>query len=466
MRSVLKTIFLCVGLLFTAHLTFGVDKKSPNILWIITDDHGPDAGCYGTPGVSTPNIDRLASEGTRFTHAFTTAPVCSPSRSALITGMYQTSIGAHNHRSHRSDGYTLPKGAKPITELFRQAGYFTANLETISPEAKPSGKTDFNFPAKKIFDGSDWKELKSHQPFYCQINFQAPHRGGAWPVARKRSDRVDPAKVRIPPYYPDNALTRDDWANYLDAVQLADSQIGEVLKKLEQDGLATNTIVFFFGDNGRCMVRDKQWLYDGGLHIPLIVRWPGNLKAGSVRDDLVSAIDISATSLHLAGVPLPASMEGQVFLGPEKKERKYIFGARDRCDETVDRIRSVHTKDFNYIRNFHPESPYTQTNAYKWRQYPVLREMTRLHAEGKLTVAQELFFAPRKPAEELYDLRNDPDEIHNLADSAQHRKTLKELRAAMDQWIKETGDMGAVPEKVSAIEADETNPQAAKKRKQ
>jgi N-sulfoglucosamine sulfohydrolase len=416
----------------------------PNILWILGDDLGPNLACYGEKLVRTPNIDRLAAQGARFRNAFTTAPVCSPSRSALMTGMYQTAIGAHQHRSHREDGYRLPTGIKTITERFREAGYFTANVRAVAPGLKVAGKTDFNFTVDRPFDGEKWDELKNRQPFFAEVNFFEPHR--QWAGARDEPNLVDPSKVVLPPYYPDHPLARDDYAHYLDAIQLLDRKVDIVLRRLEEDGLADNTIVFFFGDNGQCHVRGKQWLYDAGLHIPLIVRWPGTLQPGTVRDDLVSAIDISATSLDLAGIRLPAGMQGQVFLGPNAREpRKYIFGARDRCDETVDRIRSVHTARYNYIRNFHPEFPYTQPNAYKERSYPVLNLMKQLHAEGKLTPAQQLFMAPRRPVEELYDLQTDPHEIHNLAESPKHREVLKDLRAAMEKWMKECNDVEGVP---------------------
>ena len=415
----------------------------PNILWILGDDLGPDLGCYGQSLVRTPNIDRLAGQGARFKYAFTTAPVCSPSRSALMTGMYQTTIGAHQHRSHREDGYSLPNGVKTITDHFRAQGYFTANVKTIAPGLRVNGKTDFNYKVENPFDGDDWELLKNKQPFFAEVNFFEPHRN--WAGARAQSKLVDPDKVVLPPYYPDHPLARDDYAHYLDAINLLDTKVGVVLKRLEEDGLAENTIVFFFGDNGRCHVRDKQWLYDGGLHIPLIVRWPGQVKPGTVREDLVSAIDISATSLHLAGVKLPSNMQGQVFLGPDAKSRKYIFGARDRCDETIDRIRTVRTQQYSYIRNFHPERPYTQFNAYKERSYPVLGLMKQLHAEGKLTPAQQLFMAPRKPAEELFDLVADPHEIKNLAGSAKHQAVLKEMRSALEQWMAACRDVEAVP---------------------
>ncbi|PYJ03219.1 MAG: sulfatase, partial [Verrucomicrobia bacterium] len=342
---------------------------------------------------------------------------------------------AHDHRSMT----TLPPDRKPITKYFRQAGYFTANLGKIAPGMESRAKTDLNFEAETPFDGEDLSELKNKQPFFAEIQCVEPHRG-SWKPGEKLDYRVDPAKVQLPPYYPDDPVVRRDWAGYLDAIDYLDTKVAAILKRLEADGLAENTIVFFFGDNGRCHVRDKQWLYEGGLHIPLIVRWPGHLKPGTVREDLVSAIDISATSLKLAGATLPKHMQGQVFLGPGATTRKYISGARDRCDETVDRIRSVRDDRYKYIRNFMPERPYTQPNAYKERAYPALAVMKRLHAEGKLTPEQELFMAPHKTDEELYDLKNDPHELRNLVASEVNLKSLKELRAALERWMAECDD--------------------------
>lgn len=447
--------FLLLALAAAAGPLTAADKPTPtrpNVLWILGDDLGPDLGCYGASLVRTPHLDRLAAEGIRYTRCFTTAPVCSPSRSAWNTGVYQTAIDAQNHRSHRGDGYRLPPGVKLVSQRFHDAGYFTANVTTPTPSIRTSGKTDFNFLAEKPFDGTDWSQRAPGQPFYAQINFTEPHRGPAWPAARKQPELVDPAKVKLPPYYPDHPVARDDWANYLDAVHLLDTKVGAVLKRLEEEGLAKNTLVFFFGDNGRCHVRDKQWLYEGGLHVPLIVRLPGEARPGNVERGMVSAIDIPATSLALAGLEVPKGLSGQPFLGPKAKFRAEIFGARDRCDETVDRIRSVRTERYKLIRNYYPDRPYTQTNAYKERQYPVLNLMKQLQAEGKLTPEQELFMAPKRPAEELYDLQTDPSEIHNLAALPQHSKTLKALRARLDRWIAATHDHGATPEDPAVYE--------------
>ncbi len=444
-EAVIRHYCLCLAFLLAVSMEHGLAaatkaKTPPNILWIMTDDMGPELGCYGTRGARTPRIDQLASEGARFTHCFTTAPVCSPSRSAIMTGMYQTSINAHHHRSTTD----LPKGIRPITDLFRDAGYFVANLKKVGPGEISGGKTDLNFRTGKLFDGEDFDALKGNQPFFAEYQIHEPHRG-SWKEGQKPPYEVDPATVELPPYYPDTPLARKDWAGYLGAINSLDSKVGAILDRLAKEGMAENTIVFFLADNGRCHVRDKQWLYEGGLHIPLIVRWPGQLKPRTVRDDLVSAIDISTTSLHLAGIQLPKSMQGQIFLGAKAQKRPYIFGARDRCDETMDRIRSVRDDRYKLIVNFMPERPYTQPNKYKERAYPVLKEMKELHAAGKLTPAQALFMAPTKPAEELYDLKNDPHELNNLAQSPDHQKTKRELRGALEKWMKECDDR---PEKM------------------
>ena len=263
-------------------------KGRPNILWLLGDDLGPQLGCYGHPLVHTPHADRIAGEGTRFTHCFTTAPVCSASRSGWNTGVYQTATGTHNHRSHRKDGYALPNGVRLISHRLKDAGYFTANVTDIAPGVRASAKTDFNFKTEtRPFDGTHWNQRAKGQPFYAQINFTAPHKGPIWTAARKQAKLVDPARVELPPYYPDHPVVRDEVANYLDAVNYWDTQVGAVMESLNADGLLENTVIFVFGDNGRCLLRGKQWLYDPGTHVPLLVRWPGHVKAGVVRRDPV-----------------------------------------------------------------------------------------------------------------------------------------------------------------------------------
>ena len=418
----------------------GAATKPPNIMWIISEDTGPEFGCYGYPLVHTPNVDRLAREGAVYTNAFTAAPVCSASRSGFMTGMYQTSIGAHHHRSHRGDEFQLPEGVHVFTKYLRDAGYLN-----VIPAG---GKTDWNFtPHVKPYDSKSWDDLKTHQPFFAQVQFSETHRN----FKPCKEHPVDPAKVTLPPYYPDHPVARKDWAMYLETVNVLDAKIGQVLARLDDEGLAENTIVFYFGDHGRAHVRGKQWLYDGGIHIPLVIRWPGQIKPGTVTDELVSAIDFAPTCLELAGVDPPRHMEGRVFLGPKRDTpRDCIVAARDRCDETMDRIRCVRDKRFKYIRNFMPERPYTQQNRYKERQYPMLALLKELHAEGKLTPEQALFMADRRPEEELYDIQADPWEVKNLAASGKHQDVLKTMRERLTKWIKETGDKGQFPEKPEA----------------
>jgi len=288
-------------------------KDRPNVLWIISEDTGPEFGCYGYPLVHTPNVDRLAAEGARFTNACTTGAVCSASRSAFMTGMYQTTIGAHHHRSHRRDGYTLPDPVHVFTKYFRDAGYFTALCG--------KGKTDWNFkPKVKPYDSHKWEDLKTHQPFFAQYQFGETHRK----FKHCPEHPVDPAKVTLPPYYPDHPVARQDWALYLETVNVLDQKIGEVLARLEKDGMAENTIVFYFGDHGRAHARGKQWMYDGGIHVPLVIRAPGLIRPGTVVDEVVSAIDFAPTCLKLCGIEPPEHMQGRVFLGPDRDKPREV----------------------------------------------------------------------------------------------------------------------------------------------
>ncbi len=408
----------------------------PNIVWIVSDDLGPELGCFGYPGVATPNLDRLAAEGTRFTHAFSTAPVCSSSRTAFQTGLYQTTVGGHHHDTH--DKRPLPAFATTVTAEMQRAGYFVSNGRGSATPEKRLAKSHLNFlyDPRTFFDGQDWTERAEGQPFFAQIQIKEPHR-----IFVKR-DRTRP-DAPIPPYYPEHPVTRADWDNYLASIEVLDATVGMVMERLEAEGLADNTLVIFFGDHGRPHVRGKQWLYDGGLHTPLIVRWPGKVAAGAVDDRLVSLLDLMPTTLAAAGVEAPGNLVGADLLDPDWKGHQQLFAARDRCGDAPDRIRSVRTHDFKYIRNFHPELPYLQLSSYKKTQYPVETVMKVLHAEGKWTSP---FMADTRPAEELYDLRSDPHEMNNLAADPAFAGKLAELRGSLDRWIEETGDLGSVDE--------------------
>ena len=427
----------------------GVEGKRPNILWLIAEDMGPEAlSRSGTPGAATPNLDRLASEGVYYSHAYA-GMVCSVSRSSFMTGMYATSIGAQNHRTTRKSA--LPPGVRVLTDWMRGAGYFTANIVTLPAACgfEGTGKMDWNFKtAGQPFDSTKWADLKVRQPFYAQINFQETHRM----LAKSQfaaAPKSDPAKVVIPPYYPDHPVARLDWVKYLDVAAELDQKIGRVLQQLERDGLADNTIVVFFGDNGAAMVRAKQFPYEEGFHVPLIIRWPKDfpaprqIQAGLVDDRLLDLIDLAPTMLSLTGTSKPLKMQGRVWLGEQAEPpREYVFGTRDRCDTTVLRIRSVRDARYRYLRNFTPEVPFLGPNNYKETHYPVWNLLKELHATGQLTPAQELFCQPRMPEEELYDLESDPHQIHNLAASQMpaDQAELKRMRAELAQWMMETGD--------------------------
>ncbi len=426
----------------------------PNIVWIVAEDMSANMSCYGETVIRTPNIDRLAAEGVRFSRAFVTAPVCSPSRSALITGMYQTTIGAHNHRSSRANApIHLPPKVKLLPEYFKQHGYYT--VLGGAPEAnakgaarKQLGKSDYNFVwDKRVYDGNDWSGRKPGQPFFAQIMLRGGKNRGA-----RVPNPVDPADVKLPPYYPDHPVLREDWAKYLNSVIKTDLEVGEVLKRLEDEKLTDNTVVVFLTDHGISHVRDKQFLYEGGIHVPLIIRWPNRIKPGTVRDELVLQIDLSATTLAMAQIPVPEHVEGRPLLSDDPKPRDHVVVARDRCDETVDRIRGVRTERFKYICNFYPNRSHAQPNRYKDRK-PIMVAMRELHSQGKLSPEQGRVFAPTRPEEELYDLREDPFELKNLASDERYDATLKEMRSKLEEWIASTGDLGQHPEPQDAIQA-------------
>lgn len=444
---------LAGGLLTAGTLSAApVDKPRPNVIWILGDDAGPAFGCYGQPQVRTPNVDRLAAEGQRYTKCFTTSPVCSPSRSAMFTGRYQTTIQSHNHRT--ANPQRLPTGAKTIADHFRAAGYFTVNLAPRGQSgegnakggAAGSGKTDFNFVTERPYDGNDWTQRKTGQPFFAHVNLLAPHRGAPWQEAKNRTDHFDRAAIKLPAYYPDHPVVMEDYINYLKAIEVLDHHVGQVLARLEKEGLLDSSIIVFMGDNGECLFRSKQFLYDGGLRVPLIIRWPDRRNAQQVDDQLISAIDVTATLLALAGLPADPGMHGRSFHEPATPPRNHIIAARDRMGLGSDRMRAVRTTRYKYIRNYLPGIPYMQLNPYKERSYPPWNLIKQLAIAGKLTREAALFAADHKPFEELYDVVNDPDELENMARHPAHVVALRDLRAKLDHWLREYPDQGAVME--------------------
>ncbi|GMV99570.1 MAG: sulfatase [Candidatus Hydrogenedentota bacterium] len=425
------------------------ENARPNIVWIVAEDMSCHFGYQGETLIQTPHVDRLAREGTAFRAAYTTCPVCSPSRSAMITGMYQTSIGAHNHRSFRGAiTHDLPAPVRTVPAYFKDAGYYVCNGS--GPDGKGAGKTDYNFTyPDDLYDGTHYAGAAPGQPFFAQFQL----RGGKFRAA-KPEHPVEPATVVLPPYYPDDPVMRQDWAEYLNAVQQVDSEVGAILQGLEASGHAANTIVIFITDHGISHARGKQFLYEEGARIPFVVWGPGRVPSGEVRDEFVAHIDMAATSMYFAGIPIPQSMESRPLFGPEARAREYVISARDRCDETVERIRSVRKGRFTYIRNFYPGRPHLQPNAYKDAKAILIR-LRELHAEGVLAghPSERLFQVPR-PEEELYDREADPWELDNLAGNSEHADTLLALRTILDTWIAETNDRGQTAESEAVYDAD------------
>lgn len=456
---------LTLFLLFSCGSLAAAEK--PNILWFVVDDMSANFSCYGETAIQTPHVDRLAREGTKFTNAFVTAPVCSACRSALIIGMYQTSIGAHHHRSGRGiEKIHLPVGIEPVPALLQKSGYYTcigSGLPLVTRAGKKGkgnaglGKTDYNFEwDAKIYDAADWSGRKAGQPFFMQVQLAGGKlRGGDDGSAQKLSQRarqefgtaVQPQDVTLPPYYPREEVLLRDWAAYLDAVRFTDKHVGQVLARLEQEGILENTLVVFMTDHGISHARGKQFLYNEGTHVPFVVRGPG-ISQGVVREDLIEQVDLAALTLAAAGVPIPKTMHGRDLLAKDYQPKEAVFAARDRCDETVERIRSVRTDRFLYIRNFHPQRPHLQPNAYKDGK-SIVQSLRALHAAGALdSLSEKLLFAPTRPAEELYEWKVDRWQVQNLAADPAHRQTLEKLRARLDRWMDETNDHGPESDKM------------------
>ena len=470
-RSVL--LALCA---FISVRSSSAAEGRPNILWFIVDDMSANFSCYGERLIATPHVDRLAREGTRFSRAFTTAPVCSPCRSGFITGMYQTTIGAHHHRSGRgTEKIVLPSGVVPAPAIFQGAGYYTcigsglpdAGRAGKGKNAKKAGavgglgKTDYNFEwDAKIYDSHDWAGRKTGQPFFMQVQLAGGKlRGGNDAAAQALAARAkaelgaatDPAKVTLPAYYPRDPVLLRDWAAYLDAVRFTDKHVGDVIARLEREGILEQTLVIFTTDHGISHARGKQFLYDEGTHVPLVVRGPGIAK-GNVRDDLVELIDLAPISLAAAGLPVPSVMQGRNVFAAGYQARAEVFAARDRCDETIERLRSVRDGAFLYIRNFYPLRPALQPNAYKDGK-SIVQALRALHEAKTLDpLAEKLLFSPTRPAEELYAWTTDRGQLNNLAGDPAHRATLEKLRARLDRWMAETKDQG--PESVARYDSD------------
>lgn len=432
-------------------------EERPNILWISAEDINAHLGCYGDPHAITPHLDKLASEGMRYTHAFTTAGVCAPCRSGIITGMYQTSIGTQHMRSPA----LMPEAIRPFPAYLREAGYYCTN----------NSKQDYQFETPK--DAWDESSSKAHwrnrarkdQPFFAVFNFTGCHESGIADTGKYERVTADltpdqrqdaDALTTFPPYYPDTPRAREDWKRNYELITAMDAWAGDLIQQLKDDGLYENSVIFFWTDHGVGLPRAKRWLYDSGTHIPVIVRIPETFRTGvqgmpgSVTSRLISSIDFGPTVLNLAGVNVPEVMQGRPFLGEYPgKPRDYVFGARDRMDERYDIIRMARDHRFKYIRNYEPLKTF-----YQYMNTPekgaTMRELRKGHEAGTLPPAAAYYFSSTKPVEELYDTHADPHELNNLANDPRYAGTLIRLRKAHLAWVKRTRDTGLIAEPILA----------------
>ena len=439
MRTTILTIFLA---LLCACPAFSETRELPNVLWITSEDNGPHVGAYGDEFADTPNIDSIAAKGMIYLNAWSTAPVCAPARTTIISGMYPPSTGSEHMRSMTR----LPANMKMYPQYLREAGYYCTN----------KSKEDYNLekPGEVWHESSQrghWRNRQPGQPFFAVFNFTVSHES----QIRKRPHTPvhDPAKVRVPAYHPDTPEVRRDWAQYYDKITEMDAQVGQVLRELQEDGLTDDTIVFYYGDHGSGMPRSKRWPYNSGLNVPMIVSVPEKFKhlapsdyvVGGESDRLVGFIDLAPTVLSIAGVKPPGHMQGHAFLGKyEAPEQPYAYGFRGRMDERYDMLRVVRDKRYVYIRNYMPHKIYGQFIAYMFVT-PTTQVWKSLYDQGRLE-PPKTFFWEKKPAEELYDLQNDPDEVNNLADSPDHQEILARLRKAQQDLAVEIRDVGFLPE--------------------
>jgi len=415
----------------------------PNIMLLQCEDVGRHFGCYGDAYARTPHIDALAAQATRYTNAFSHAPVCAPSRGGMVTGSYPYSIGNHLMRC------TLRQPPRMFTHELRDAGYHVSWAT----------KLDFNFdptPGWCTDQDAWWQKPAPTRPFFVYRNFGLTHEsrmfnpvpdwhGNDFPCPPEFRHR--PEHAPVPPYLPDIPELRQQLATYYDAVSAIDFQIGECLRWLDATGQADNTIVILLSDHGRGLPREKRWCYDAGLHLPLIVRWPGQLPSNTINDELIAWVDIAPTLLHIAGVPAPNHYQGQCLLGPDRApQREFVFAGRDRMDEIFDKQRVARDHRYHYVRNDAPGLPWAQKQWYM-EQQPIMPVMRRMHAAGQLTGDAAIFFGKQKPVEELFDTHTDPDCLRNLATDPAHRPALLRLRAALARHLATVGDLGDTDER-------------------
>ncbi len=453
-KAALAPTLLLTAILVALPSMAAAAAPRPNILWITSEDHGPQLGCYGDQYATTPNIDQLAARGITYTHVWSCAPVCAPARTTLISGMYACSTGAEHMRSM----VPFPVRFPVFTQLLRGEGYYCTN----------NAKEDYNLALPgKIWDQSSkqahWNKRPEGAPFFAVFNCERSHEG----QIRKRTGKTvhDPAGVRVPAYHPDTPEVRHDWAAYYDGVSEADEAAGLRLQELADAGLADDTIVFYFADHGPGMPRSKRSACNSGLHVPLVIYVPENFRGllpadavpGARCDRVVSFVDFAPTVLSLAGIKPHSWMQGRAFLGPyAAAPQQYAFGFRGRMDERYDLVRSATDGRYVYLRNYLPHRIAGQHVSFMF-ETPTTQVWQRLHEAGQLNAGQDAFWQPRA-CEELYDLESDRDEVHNLAALPEHQHTLMRLRAAQQNWVREIRDVGFLPEAAMPVWFGESSP--------
>lgn len=424
----------------------------PHILWIVAEDLSPILPMYGDSTVETPHLSRLAAEGIVFDQFFSPSGVCAPSRAAIATGMYPSRIGANNMRTLGPPQYMPeglpsyeclpPVGTKMHAEYLRGLGYYTTN----------NAKEDYQFrPSLLAWDESSreahWRNREPGQPFFSIVNLGVTHESQVWARAEDSLWVADDLVVPVPPYLPSTEKAKQDIRQVYSNIKTMDAQVGEILAQLEEDGLLDSTIIFWYGDHGGPLPRQKRLMYDSGIKVPMVVRFPDQWNAGSRDDRMTSFIDLLPTIVSLAGEQPSGDVDGKAFFGPftDDSDREMVFAGSDRFDEAYDMRRAARTKEFKYIRNFYPERPMYTPVAYR-EQMPIMQELLRLREEGGLSPEQALWFRETKPEEEFYDLANDPYELNNLAENPDYAPQLEELRKACAGWMAEIDDLGSIPE--------------------
>lgn len=453
LKYFLIVIFLSPFIIFSQEV-----QKAPNILWISTEDHNPAIGAYGDEYAHTPNLDQFASQGIVYQNAFVSSPICAPARSAIITGMYATSLGTQNLRSD----VPIPDFIKTLPEVLQQNGYYTTN----------NSKTDYNFDDSGRWDesGGDahWRNRKDQsQPFFSVFNLGVSHEGKENvfddSYFEGLDERRDPEKAELPPFFPNTPEMKNLWARYYDLISVVDQQFQGILDQLEADGLDDNTIVIFWSDHGFGLPRYKRWLNSTGLEVALIARIPEkyqgliDMAPGSSSDDLVCLVDLAPTMMSLAGIPIPKYMEGVPFLGPKAEHpRSHFIAHRDRADDVYDMARAVRTKDYMYVRHYYPHLPYIQNALIFGDQKRSYAELKRARKDGELPVEGEAMFRPRA-REELFDIRKDPYELDNLAGDPKYNFVIKSMRNYLNKWEMETRDAGFLQEGEMMLRAGDSS---------